>query len=133
MLYNAHQARKGRMTRGVVVSRSRGYMDVIAMAGDGLRQRGRATRHRADGPKKQLAVLWRMADEPILCFDGDKAGRRAAFPRARVALARRRWASLCAWRCCGGKDPDDLAREGGAARWSGCSKRAALIDVLWAR
>ena len=27
----------------------------------------------------QLALLWRLADEPILCFDGDKAGQRAAY------------------------------------------------------
>ena len=28
--------------------------------------------------ENQLALLWKMADEPILCFDGDRAGQKAA-------------------------------------------------------
>ena len=35
----------------------------------------------------QLALLWRMADEPILCFDGDEAGRSAAYRAARSGAA----------------------------------------------
>ena len=34
----------------------------------------------------QLALMWRLADEPILCFDGDDAGRRAAYRAIDVAL-----------------------------------------------
>jgi DNA primase len=34
----------------------------------------------------QLTLLWRMAEEPILCFDGDGAGRRAAYRAIDVAL-----------------------------------------------
>ncbi|MGY6569088.1 MAG: DNA primase [Salinarimonas sp.] len=132
MLYNAHQARKAAHEKGVVVA-VEGYMDVIAMAGMGF--------DNAVAPlgtaltEEQLAVLWRMADEPILCFDGDKAGRRAAFRALDVALARLpvgkslRMAMLPA-----GQDPDDLAREGGAAAMERVLEAALpLIDVLWAR
>jgi DNA primase len=132
MLYNAHQARKAAHEKGVVVA-VEGYMDVIAMAGMGF--------DNAVAPlgtaltEEQLAVLWRMADEPILCFDGDKAGRRAAFRALDVALARLpvgkslRMAMLPA-----GQDPDDLAREGGAAAMERVLESALpLIDVLWAR
>ena len=36
----------------------------------------------------QLALLWKMADEPVLCFDGDKAGLRAAYRAVDLALPR---------------------------------------------
>ena len=54
-----------------------GYVDVISLSVAGFPH--------AVAPlgtaltEDQLALLWRMADEPILCFDGDKAGRRAAY------------------------------------------------------
>jgi DNA primase len=68
--------------------------------------------------------MWRMADEPILCFDGDDAGRRAAYRAIDVALPllkpgkSLKFASLP-----DGQDPDDLARSGG---------REAIEDVLGA-
>ena len=36
--------------------------------------------------EEQIGLLWRNADEPILCFDGDGAGQRAAFKAIDVAL-----------------------------------------------
>ena len=36
--------------------------------------------------ENQLALLWKMADEPILCFDGDRAGQKAAWRAAELAL-----------------------------------------------
>lgn len=132
MLYNAHQARKAAHEKGVVIA-VEGYMDVIAMAGMGFAN--------AVAPlgtaltEEQLTVLWRMADEPILCFDGDKAGRRAAFRALDVAMAilpvgkSLRFAMLPQ-----GQDPDDLAREGGAPAMTRVLDAALpLIDVLWAR
>ena len=64
--------------------------------------------------EEQLALLWRMADEPILCFDGDKAGRRAAYRAVDIALPllepgkSLRFALLP-----DGQDPDDLVARGG--------------------
>ena len=83
----------------------------------------------------QLGLLWRMADEPILCFDGDKAGRRAAFRAVELALPQLepgrslRFALLPE-----GQDPDDLARSGGRpALETVLSSARPLVDMLWAR
>ncbi len=70
----------------------------------------------------QLALMWRMADEPILCFDGDDAGRRAAYRAADLALPLLKpGKSLKFAALPDGQDPDDLARSGG---------REAIADVL---
>ena len=61
-----------------------GYIDVIAMvtAGYEATVAPLGTALTTD----QLALMWRMADEPILCFDGDAAGRRAAYRALDIAL-----------------------------------------------
>src|SRR5258708_21090979 len=65
-------------------------------------------------PKNHRKLLWKMAAEPILCFDGDKAGQKAAWRAADLALPflkpgkSLRFALLPE-----GQDPDDLARSGG--------------------
>ncbi|MEY4161085.1 MAG: hypothetical protein RLZZ136_1706, partial [Pseudomonadota bacterium] len=82
-LYNLHRAgpvsrQSGRL---VVVE---GYMDVIALAaagiGDGVAPLGTALTER------QIEMLWRMVESPILCFDGDAAGQRAAMRAVTRAL-----------------------------------------------
>ena len=83
-LYNLHNARKARHERGTVVA-VEGYVDVIAHdAWPGLANvvAGLGT---ALTPT-QCELLWKMAEEPILCFDGDKAGRKAAFRALDTAL-----------------------------------------------
>jgi DNA primase len=82
-----------------------------------------------------VALLWRMADEPILCFDGDTAGQRAAFRAVDLALTRLepdksvRFAFLPQ-----GQDPDDLVRSAGAGFVEGLLAAARpLSDVLWLR
>ena len=113
MLYNHHLAAQGRARPGTVIA-VEGYVDVIAMTDGGFPHVGRSARHGADA--EQLALLWRMAEEPILCFDGDKAGRRAAYRAVDTALPlieagkSVRFALLPE-----GQDPDDLARSGGPA------------------
>ena len=65
-----------------------------------------------------------MADEPILCFDGDDAGRRAAYRALDLALPLLKpGKSLKFATLPDGQDPDDLARSGG---------REAIEDVLGA-
>jgi DNA primase len=76
-----------------------------------------------------------MADEPILCFDGDKAGVRAAFRAADLALPllapgkSLRFALLPA-----GQDPDDLIRSGGRDAMAAVIAAARpLVDMIWVR
>jgi DNA primase len=131
-LYNIHAARKAAHERGTVVA-VEGYVDVIAMtlAGHSNVVAGLGTALTAD----QCELLWKMAEEPILCFDGDKAGRKAAFRAVDTALPligpgkSLRFALLPE-----GQDPDDLARAGGGAAIGAVLEAAKpLVEILFAR
>jgi DNA primase len=129
-LYNldraAPAARKaGRM---IVVE---GYLDVIALAQAGIDEAvaplGTAlTEH-------QIERLWRQVDAPLLCFDGDVAGQKAAFraaTRALPGLAPGR--SLAFLTLPPGQDPDDLMRSGGASAFEALAAAPEpLVDRLW--
>jgi DNA primase len=89
-----------------------GYVDVIAMVTAGFEATVAplGTALTAD----QLVLLWKMADEPTLCFDGDAAGRRAAYRAVDLALPLiRAGKSLKFASLPEGHDPDDLVRAGG--------------------
>jgi DNA primase len=79
--------------------------------------------------------MWRMADEPILCFDGDEAGRRAAYRAADLALPLLKpGKSLKFAALPDGQDPDDLARSGGGGAIADVLATARpLVHLLWAR
>jgi DNA primase len=118
-LYNIAAARAA-AHKGAAVIAVEGYVDVIAMVEAGLEATVAplGTALTAD----QLGLLWKMADEPTLCFDGDGAGRRAAYRALDVALPLLRpGKSLRFATLPDGNDPDDLIRSGG---------RAAIDDVL---
>ena len=85
--------------------------------------------------ENQLALLWKMADEPILCFDGDRAGQKAAYRAADLALpALLPGKSLRFALLPEGQDPDDLARSGGrVAIEEVISAARPLVDMLWSR
>ncbi|MEO4000413.1 DNA primase [Mesorhizobium sp. CAU 1732] len=132
VLYNFVRARKAQVKAGTVIA-VEGYMDVIALAQAGIEN--------AVAPlgtaltENQLDLLWRMAGEPILCFDGDQAGLKAAWRAADLALplvqAGRtlRFALLPE-----GQDPDDLVREEGAAGFQKVLAEARpLAELLWLR
>ena len=85
--------------------------------------------------ENQLVLLWKMADEPILCFDGDRAGQKAAYRAADLALPSLlpgkslRFALLPE-----GQDPDDLARSGGRGAIEEVIAAARpLADMIWSR
>ena len=118
-LYNIAAARKAAHDGARVIA-VEGYVDVIAMVTAGFEATVAplGTALTAD----QLALMWRMADEPILCFDGDDAGRRAAYRALDIALPLLKpGKSLKLATLPDGQDPDDLARSGG---------REAIEDVL---
>ena len=131
-LYNGSEARKA-AHRGAPVIAVEGYIDVIAMVTAGydatVAPLGTAL------TAGQLDLLWKMADEPVLCFDGDGAGRRAAGRAADIALPfikpgkSLRFATLPE-----GQDPDDIVRSGGREA-VGLVLDAAqpLSDMLWMR
>src|SRR4051812_23795655 len=110
-----------------------GYVDVIAMVGAGFA--GSVAPLGTALTENQLALLWKMADEPILCFDGDKAGQKAAWRAADLALPHLKpGKSLRFALLPEGQDPDDLARSGGrAAIEEVISAARGLAEMVWAR
>lgn len=132
VLYNFARARKALAKGGTVIA-VEGYMDVIALAQAGFENvvapLGTAL------TENQLELLWRMAAEPTLCFDGDKAGLKAAWRAADMALP-----SVQAGRSARfallpeGKDPDDLVKaEGPDAFRLVLAEARPLADLLWMR
>lgn len=131
-LYNGAAARQA-VHDGAALIAVEGYIDVIAMVTAGfpatVAPLGTAL------TEEQLGLLWKMADEPILCFDGDKAGQRAAFRAVDLALPRLKpGKSLQFALLPEGQDPDDLVRSGGREAVMEVLKSARpLADMLWMR
>lgn len=113
VLYRLKQAREllaRTKAPGLVVGE--GYLDVIAFERAGIA---------AVAPcgtaltEDQLQLLWRSGGEPVFCFDGDAAGRRAADKALDLALphlAPGRTVKIAY--APQGQDPDDIFRAGGA-------------------
>ncbi|MGD9615466.1 MAG: DNA primase [Alphaproteobacteria bacterium] len=108
-----------------------GYMDVIALHragfGGAVAPLGTAL------TETQLHELWRLAPEPVLCFDGDTAGRRAALRALTRALPlllpgrSLRFAALPP-----GEDPDSLLRAGAPDAFSQVLAAACpMSEMLW--
>jgi DNA primase len=131
-LYNLATARQATHNGSPLIV-VEGYVDVIAMVTSGF---GGAVAPLGTAlTENQLALLWKMADEPILCFDGDRAGQKAAYRAADLALPNLlpgkslRFALLPE-----GQDPDDLARSGGRGAIEEVIGAArSLSDMLWSR
>lgn len=131
-LFNLARARRGSREAGTLIV-VEGYMDVIA-----VHQAGFANAVAPLGTAltdRQLDLLWRNASEPVLCFDGDAAGLKAAYRAADLALpALKAGRSLRFALLPEGKDPDDLVRENGPAAFKGVIDAARpLVDLLWMR
>ncbi len=131
-LYNHQTARKATHD-GAALIVVEGYVDVIAMVTAGFA--GSVAPLGTALTENQLALLWKMADEPILCFDGDRAGQKAAYRAADLALPflapgkSLRFALLPE-----GQDPDDLARSGGRGAIEEVIAAARpLADMIWSR
>jgi DNA primase len=129
-LYGIDLAREA-VFRGAKVVVVEGYTDVIALhqAGFGGAVAPLGTALTDD----QLTELWRMVPDPVLCFDGDSAGAKAAARAAETALP-----LLSTERTLGfitlpsGEDPDSLVRKGGAGAFRAVLEASKpLGDVLF--
>ncbi len=129
-LYGLALAREAARKSGEVIV-AEGYTDVIA-----LHQAGFAGAVAPLGTaltENQIELLWKLAPEPILCFDGDSAGQRAAARAAERTLPllkpghSLRFALLPA-----GEDPDSLLRaHGPAVLREALGHARPLVDIVW--
>ncbi len=132
VLYGLNEARDAIREIGTAIV-TEGYMDVIALYTAGFKH--------AVAPlgtaltEEQMGLLWRHAKEPILCLDGDTAGRRAAESAADRSLPllapgqSLRFAQVPV-----GEDPDSLIQKSGAPALSEVLANAISLDeLLWSR
>lgn len=131
VLYNLAGARAAVRDAGSVTV-VEGYMDVVALWQAGfpavVAPLGTAVTER------QMAELWRLAPEPVLCMDGDAAGWKAAQRAAHRSLPELRPGhSLRFALLPGGEDPDSLVRggAGSAGMRKVLDEALPLAEVLW--
>jgi len=129
-LFNLDRAAAAsRDAKRVVVAE--GYMDVVALhqagIGEAVAPLGTAL------TEAQLERLWRLTGCPILCFDGDAAGQKAAVRAALRALPHLGPARSLAFATLpAGQDPDDLLRDKGRPAFEALVEHAEpLVDRLW--
>jgi DNA primase len=129
-LYCLDRARQA-ATKDQPVIVAEGYMDVIALHGAGFT--GAVAPLGTALTEGQLGELWKLADEPFLCFDGDNAGRRAMSRAAERALPLLRpGKSLRFLTLPAGEDPDSLIRtKGPDAVRRVLDLARPLSDVVW--
>jgi DNA primase len=129
-LYNFHTARAAAIKAGAIIL-AEGYMDVIALVRAGFAH--------AVAPlgtaltEDQLHLLWRTAPEPILAFDGDAAGLKAAHRAAHLALPHLRpGQSLRFAFLPPDEDPDSfIAHNGAGAMTVLLNDAIPLSQLLW--
>jgi DNA primase len=128
-LYGLYEARRTntRLDRLLVVE---GYMDVIALAQHGITHAvatlGTAT------TREHLERLFRVVPRLVFCFDGDAAGRKAAWRALEQALPVMRDGREAAFLFLPeGEDPDSLVRSAGADGFAALERDAqALTDAF---
>ncbi|MEH6607808.1 MAG: DNA primase [Halioglobus sp.] len=124
-LYQAKQANR-KLERILVVE---GYMDVIALAQHGILN-ATATLGTATS-KPHLESIYRLCPEVVFCFDGDEAGRKAAFRAMEAALScmedgrQARFLFLPE-----GEDPDTMVRSGGAEHFTELVANAQPLETF---
>jgi len=127
----AREALGGGEGGGLIVCE--GYMDAIALAeagfGTSVAPLGTAL------TEDQLSLIWKAGPEPVLCFDGDRAGLGAAYRAIDRALPHvEPGRSLYFVLLPDGMDPDDLIRaRGPGAMADAIEGRISLSELLWMR
>ena len=109
-----------------------GYFDVVACQRSGIAAVAPMGTSLTEG---QMELLWRLHPEPTLCFDGDRAGRQAASRAIDRALPLLRAGRSFRFAIVtGGKDPDDILREQGAAALKAqLGATTTFVDALFTR
>ncbi|AUG53891.1 DNA primase [Thalassospira marina] len=131
LLYGLPQAREASQ-HGAEIIVTEGYMDVIALHRAGYR--GAVAPLGTAVTEEQIGELWKMTNEPILCLDGDAAGKRAAVRAAERALPiLRPGKSLLFSILPEGEDPDSLMGAGdGMTRFRKILDQAVpLAELVW--
>jgi DNA primase len=129
VLFNAANARGPAFDKAQIIV-VEGYMDVIALSEAGFAQTvaplGTAL------TESQLQLLWRLAPVPVLCFDGDAAGRNAAFRAVETVLPLLTPGHSVSFAFLpDGLDPDELIRQHGATAFAEVlNKTRPLFDML---
>lgn len=129
-LYNGQTARQAARDGSTVIV-VEGYLDVIAAVSAGFE--GTVAPLGTAMTEEHLQMLWQMSPDPVLCFDGDKAGLKAAERTADLVMPHLkpgftvRIATLPQ-----GQDPDDLIKAQGRGAFADVIDRArSLSDVIW--
>ncbi|WDR05165.1 DNA primase [Devosia rhodophyticola] len=130
VLYNGQAARQAaRDGKSVIVVE--GYLDVIAAVSAGFE--GTVAPLGTALTEEHLVLLWRMSDEPVLCFDGDKAGLKAAERAADIVMPHLKPGQTVKIATLPeGQDPDDLIKAQGRGAFADVIERArSLSDMIW--
>jgi len=132
MLFNGHRAKAAAYDQGSVIV-VEGYLDAIAVWQAGIV--GVVATLGTAFTEEQIQRMWRFAAEPLVCFDGDKAGIKAAHRAIdRILPHLKSGFSFNFVFLPDGKDPDELIQAGGAEAFRAEVGRAVpLADVLWER
>ncbi|MDD2704637.1 MAG: DNA primase [Acidocella sp.] len=126
-LYGLNLARDA-VRKGAKLIVVEGYMDVIALSQAGFA--GAVAPLGTALTEEHLEEIWRLSPEPVICFDGDAAGQRAALKTVELALtALSPEHSLRLLRLPPKDDPDSLIKRGGGAAFQACLETAEPISA----
>jgi DNA primase len=132
LLFNMHRARKVAydLENIIVVE---GYFDVISLFQAGIQNV--VAPLGTSLTEDQIKILWRNVNEPLICFDGDRAGQAAAYrilDRALPILESGHSLNFAFIR--GGKDPDEIIKQGGKEAFKAEIKDPITFSgLLWER
>ncbi|WP_234730099.1 DNA primase [Acidocella facilis] len=127
-LYGLNLAREA-VRKGAALIVVEGYMDVIALAqagfGGAVAPLGTAL------TEEHLEEIWRLSPAPVLCFDGDAAGQRAALKTAELALTQLTPdKTLKLLRLPAKDDPDSLIKRAGRAGFEAALGKAQPLSAV---
>ena len=130
IIYNFYNARKA-IQHNLNLLVVEGYMDVVALDKAGFN--ATVSTMGTSFSEDQLDNLWKISKNPILCFDGDEAGYKAALRSISIAFIKLKPGFTLSYIFLPpGKDPDDIVRDSGPEVMEEyIANTEPLIDVFW--